>query len=52
MKQITASVMTVGTEILIGHILDTNSQFISNALTGIGIRVVLKCSVGDERENP
>jgi nicotinamide-nucleotide amidase len=50
MKQITASVMTVGTEILIGHILDTNSQFIGNVLTGIGIRVVLKCSVGDERD--
>ncbi|MBR9999474.1 MAG: competence/damage-inducible protein A [Cyclobacteriaceae bacterium] len=50
MKEITASVITVGTEILFGLILDTNSQFISNALTGIGVRVVLKSSVGDERK--
>lgn len=51
MKQITASVMTVGTEILLGHILDTNSQYISNVLSDIGIRVELKCSVGDDRKS-
>ncbi len=50
MKQITASVITIGSEILFGHILDTNSQFISNLLTEMGVRVVLKSSVGDLRE--
>jgi nicotinamide-nucleotide amidase len=50
MKPISASIITIGTEILYGHILDTNSQFISNLLTEMGIRVVLKSSVGDVRD--
>lgn len=51
MKQITASVITIGSEILFGHILDTNSKFISSMLDGMGIRVVLKSSVGDIMED-
>jgi nicotinamide-nucleotide amidase len=50
MKQISASVITIGTEILYGHILDTNSQFISNLLSDIGVQVILKSSVGDARD--
>jgi nicotinamide-nucleotide amidase len=49
MEQVRASVITIGSEILYGHILDTNSQFIGDILSEIGIRVVLKSSVGDER---
>lgn len=39
--------MTIGEEILYGHILDTNANFISNALSDIGIKVVMHLSVGD-----
>jgi nicotinamide-nucleotide amidase len=34
-----AAVITVGDEILIGQIVDTNSAFIAKALDKIGIRV-------------
>jgi len=47
MKIIRATILTIGEEILYGHILDTNANFISNALSDIGIKVVLHLSVGD-----
>jgi len=47
MKKISASILTIGDEILYGHILDTNANFISNALADIGIKVVMHLSVGD-----
>ena len=47
MKNVRASILTIGEEILYGHILDTNANFISNAMTEIGIQVVLHLSVGD-----
>ena len=45
---IRAEVITIGDEILFGQITDTNTQWISTELTGIGIRTVRKTSVGDE----
>lgn len=42
-----AEVITIGDEILYGQILDTNTQFISEELTKIGISVVRKSSIGD-----
>jgi nicotinamide-nucleotide amidase len=39
--------LTIGEEILYGHILDTNANFISNALSDIGVKVVMHLSVGD-----
>ena len=47
MKIITATILTIGEEILYGHILDTNANFISNAFSEIGIKVVMHLSVGD-----
>jgi nicotinamide-nucleotide amidase len=47
MKHYTASVLTIGEEILYGHILDTNANFISHSLADIGIKVVMHLSVGD-----
>lgn len=47
MKIITATILTIGEEILYGHILDTNANFISNVLSEIGIKVVMHLSVGD-----
>jgi nicotinamide-nucleotide amidase len=47
MKIIRATILTIGEEILYGHILDTNANFISNALSDVGIKVVMHLSVGD-----
>jgi len=47
MKIITATILTIGEEILYGHILDTNANFISNAFSEVGIKVVMHLSVGD-----
>jgi nicotinamide-nucleotide amidase len=44
-----ASILTIGDEILLGQIQDTNSTWLANALADFGIDVVLKISVGDSR---
>ena len=44
----TASVCTIGDEILIGQIIDTNTALISRALNDAGVKVRRKLSVGDE----
>ena len=45
-----ASICTIGDEILIGQIVDTNSSHISQALNSSGIRVTRMLSIGDEHE--
>lgn len=50
MKQTTASVCTIGDEILIGQIVDTNSSVISRRLNEIGVTVTDMVSIGDNRE--
>lgn len=45
-----ASICTVGDEILIGQIIDTNSSNIAKALNGIGVRVTRMVSFGDDRQ--
>lgn len=50
MKSVYAEILTIGDEILYGHITDTNSQFISATLDKAGIQVIRKTSVGDNRE--
>src|SRR5690606_30057569 len=47
---INASIVTIGDEILIGQIIDTNSAFISRELNKVGIRIKHKISIGDQRE--
>ncbi|MBR5176343.1 MAG: CinA family nicotinamide mononucleotide deamidase-related protein [Bacteroidales bacterium] len=44
-----ASICTIGDEILIGQIVDTNSSKISRALEDIGIKVTRMLSIGDDR---
>ena len=46
----TASICTIGDEILIGQIVDTNSSYISRELGAAGIRVGTMLSIGDDRE--
>lgn len=43
-----ASIITIGDEILIGQIVDTNSAYISKSLNSAGIAVSERISVGDD----
>ena len=45
-----ASVCTIGDEILIRQITDTNSVHISRALEDLGIKVTRQLSIGDEHD--
>ena len=46
-----AEIITIGDEILIGQIVDTNSAWIAQQLNTIGIRVKQISSVSDDREH-
>lgn len=46
----TASICTIGDEILIGQIVDTNSSYISRELNAIGIRISGMVSIGDNHD--
>src|SRR6185436_10027763 len=44
-----ATIITIGDELLIGQVIDTNSAFIGEQLSKIGIAVRRKIAVRDER---
>ena len=44
----TASICTIGDEILIGQIVDTNSSHISQSLNSLGVKVNRMTSIGDD----
>ncbi len=46
----TASICTIGDEILIGQIVDTNSSHISRALNSLGIKVSRMLSIEDDHD--
>ena len=46
-----AEIITIGDEILIGQIVDTNSAFISKQLNKVGVQVYQITSIQDEREH-
>ena len=46
-----AEIITIGDEILIGQIVDTNSAWIAAELNNIGIRVKQISSVSDDKEH-
>lgn len=46
-KQINASIITIGDELLIGQTIDTNSAFIAGELNKIGVWVKRRVAVGD-----
>ena len=48
---IQASVVTIGDEILIGQIVDTNSSRIASALELAGVKVTRMLSIADNRED-
>lgn len=45
-----ATIITIGDEILIGQIVDTNTVSIARHLNNLGIQITEKCSIGDSRE--
>jgi len=47
MEKITASIITIGDELLIGQVVDTNSAWMSQQLNNIGVWVHHRVAVGD-----
>jgi competence/damage-inducible protein CinA-like protein len=50
MKNVKASIVTIGDELLIGQVIDTNSSWIAGQLTDAGVEVIRKMTVGDNKE--
>lgn len=46
-KEIRAEILTIGTELLLGQTIDTNSAYIGETLAAAGIEVYWKSTVGD-----
>lgn len=49
-QEVKAEILAIGDELLYGQVLDTNSHWISQELDMIGVRVVRRTTVGDNRE--
>ena len=47
MQQTFASIITIGDELLIGQVIDTNSAFIARQMNSIGISIKNRIAVGD-----
>ncbi len=45
-----AEIIAVGTELLLGQIVDTNSAYMAQQLTTVGMDLHFKCTVGDNLE--
>lgn len=48
MEKLFASIVTIGDELLIGQVIDTNSAFIGQELNKIGVTIKSKYAVGDD----
>lgn len=48
MSKVSCSIITIGDEILFGHILDTNSKWLSQELNKVGVKILEKKSIGDD----
>ena len=51
MSSIKASIITIGDELLIGQVIDTNSAYIAQALNKIGVQINNRIAVGDNKES-
>ena len=49
MQFIKASIITIGDELLIGQVIDTNSAYIAQSLNKIGVTVTKRIAVGDDK---
>lgn len=43
-----AHILSIGSELILGHITDTNATFLAQQLAGLGIELVLVTQVGDD----
>ncbi len=50
MHEVTASIITIGDELLIGQTIDTNSAFIAQELNKIGVWVRRRVAIADDKE--
>jgi nicotinamide-nucleotide amidase len=50
MKNINASIVTIGDELLIGQVIDTNSAWIAQQLNREGVAVTKRIAVGDDAD--
>ena len=48
MSKVSCSIITIGDEILFGHILDTNSKWLSQELNKVGVKILEKKSIENE----
>jgi nicotinamide-nucleotide amidase len=48
MKKIYASIITIGDELLIGQVIDTNSAWMARELNQIGIAIKTRLAIGDD----
>lgn len=48
---IQASIITIGDELLIGQVIDTNSAYIAQALNNIGVQIKNRVAVGDSNKD-
>jgi nicotinamide-nucleotide amidase len=51
MEQLNAAIVTIGDELLIGQVVDTNSAWIAQELNKAGIWLKLRLSVGDNKQD-
>jgi nicotinamide-nucleotide amidase len=42
-----AEILSVGTELLLGHITDTNATYLAQQLAGLGIDLLYVSTIGD-----
>lgn len=49
MQSIKASIITIGDELLIGQVIDTNSAYIAQSLNKIGVIINNRIAVGDDK---
>ncbi len=49
-RMASVEIVTIGTEILLGHLIDTNASFIARSLADRGVDVYAKHSVGDNAD--
>ncbi len=45
-----AEIIAIGSEMLSGERVDTNSLYLTAELNKLGVEVVTKCVIGDDRE--
>ena len=51
MDQIQATIITIGDELMIGQVIDTNRALIAQKFNAIGVNVYQRIAVGDDKDS-